>query len=111
MNKLVCFCFELMTCFMTDDELGLCSVFSWLDLCHSWGDKAGSATPGGISTAPPLPTGSSWVGDPPLCRTESIFDIERILPKQGIDHTVRSSLCQGQMFILKLREVILCSET
>ena len=27
--------------------------------------KAGSATPGGISTAPPLPTGSSWVGDPP----------------------------------------------
>ena len=62
--------------------------------------KAGSATPGGISTAPPLPTGSSWVGDPPLCHTESIFDTERILPKQGIDHTVRSSLCQGQMFIL-----------
>ena len=34
--------------------------------CHFLGDrKAGSATPGGISTAPPLPTGSSWVGDPP----------------------------------------------
>ena len=62
--------------------------------------KAGSATPGGISTAhryPPAPPG--WVTRPP-CHTESIFDTERILPKQGIDHTVRSSLCQGQMFIL-----------
>ena len=39
-------------------------------------------------------------GWPAPCHTESIFDIERILPKQGIDHTVRSSLCQGQMFIL-----------
>ena len=61
--------------------------------------KAGSATPGGISTAPPLPTGSSWVGDPPRA-TRSLYLTQRILPKQGIDHTVRSSLCQGQMFSL-----------
>ena len=68
--------------------------------CHFLGDwKAGSATLGGISTAPPLPTGSSWLGDPPRA-TRSLYLTQRILPKQGIDHTVRSSLCQGQMFIL-----------
>ena len=70
----------------------ICAIFGW--------PKGWICDTGWHFHGPPLPTGSSWVGDPPLCHTESIFDTERILPKQGIDHTVRSSLCQGQMFIL-----------
>ena len=61
-----------------------------LDLRH----RVAFPRPHRYPLAPP-----GWVTRPP-CHTESIFDTERILPKQGIDHTVRSSLCQGQMFIL-----------